>query len=959
MYKITLSLLCFITFLAAEPNRGGTIDRSTYDLEVAKSRFKVPEGFEIQLAASSNELGIANPLAINFDNKGRLWVLCWPDYPQLKAGESTRDKLFILEDVDGDGKMDKKTLFAGDLHAATGFEFGDGGVYIAEPPFLTFLKDTDGDDKADTRQKVLHGFGTEDSHHTISAFTWGADGGLYFGEGNFHHSRIETPHGPVKVNNGAFYRYDPRSGKLEDIVNYGCWNPWGQAFDKWGQHFIADASPGNNYYATVLSGKVNFPAKHSRTKVYTSRVRPTAGNEIITSRHFPDEMQGDYIIANCIGFHGIKRHKFKDEGAGFTTEEMPDLLNSTDPNFRPVDLKFAPDGSLYICDWFNPLIGHMQYAFSDKRRDSENGRIWRLVYKKKALVKKPVVAKASVDQLLESLKLYEDKARYNARRELRERSVDEVSVKIEKWIASLDKSHKDYELHRLEGLWLKQSLKLVDTKLLKEVLASKDYRARAAAARVIRYWKSDLPDYMQIHEKLIRDKHARVRMQTVVNLSYETSNEALKLTLKTPVDKDDYYLNYAIKETLLTLEPFWERYLATQTSQEAVESRLFASLSPEALLDRQRDLRTLKRILLRSDMPTKERYTALQELATSKKRATHEELQSLLSGTTASEVASLLPTLPKALLEKTKEFLRAKAKGTSSQYFIAALIKINDVSFVETLDVQKVLAALSVVEQVDAFQLSGVFSKAFKSKTVNKAELLKLLEGAGELPLEVLVNLTTELSSGQNKFVAAKILKNQKLTLLSETQLKPVTLKLTQELTKASLEEQEKREFNELYHLAQSVVKVSKDSSKDALNSAISKVSKNIIEDVNQQKYKWGKYVYQRACYKCHQKDGQGLSGAFPPLVGSEWLKRTDEDLIKIVMHGMMGPITVKGKKYNSVMAPVGNMLKDGEIAATITYVKNTWGNRGRDVSSKKVTAIREKYGQRGLWTVEELDKSK
>ncbi|MCM8535468.1 MAG: c-type cytochrome [Lentisphaeraceae bacterium] len=959
MFKIVLSLFSLVTFLAAEPNRGGTIDRSTYDLEEAKSRFKVPEGFEIQLAASSNELGIANPLAINFDNKGRLWVLCWPDYPQLKAGKSTRDKLFILEDVDGDGKMDKKTLFAGDLHAATGFEFGDGGVYIAEPPFLTFLKDTDGDDKADTRQKVLHGFGTEDSHHTISAFTWGADGGLYFGEGNFHHSRIETPHGPVKVNNGAFYRYDPRSGKLEDIVNYGCWNPWGQAFDKWGQHFIADASPGNNYYATVLSGKVNFPAKHSRTKVYTSRVRPTAGNEIITSRHFPDEMQGDYIIANCIGFHGIKRHRFKDEGAGFTTEEMPDLLNSTDPNFRPVDLKFAPDGSLYICDWFNPLIGHMQYAFSDKRRDNENGRIWRLVYKKKALVDKPVVAKASVEQLLESLKLYEDKARYNARRELRERPLEEVAGKLQEWISDLDTSHQDYELHRLEALWLKQSLKLVDTQLLKDVLNSKDYRARAAAARVIRYWKSGLPDYMQVHEKLINNKHARVRMQAVVNLSYETTNEALELTLKTPVDKDDYYLNYAIQETLLTLEPIWERYLGTKSSQETVESRLFASLSPEALLDRKRDLRTLKRILLRSDMPTKERYSALQELAVSKKVAAHEELQSLLSGLSGNEIASLLPSLPQELLMKSQEFLRTKAKGDSSQYFIAALIKINDFAFVENLEVSKVLTALSVVEKFDAFKHSGIFSKAFKSKSVNKAELLTLLDEAGELPLDVVVKLTKELSSGQNKFVAAKILQKQKLSLLTSAQLKPVVLKLTDELSKASLEEQEKREFNELFYLAKSAVKVSKDSSKDALNSVISKVSKNIIEDVNQQKYKWGKYVYQRACYKCHQKDGQGLSGAFPPLVGSEWLKRSDEDLIKIVMHGMMGPVTVKGKKYNSVMAPVGNMLKDGEIAAAITYVKNTWGNRGRDVSSKKVTEIRQKYGQRGLWTVEELDKSK
>ena len=126
--KLTVFLLIISFCLNAEPNRGGTIDFSTYDAKESLKRFQVPEGFEVQLAADSKTLGIANPLAMNFDSKGRLWVLCWPDYPQMKAGKGTMDTLYVLEDTDGDGVMDKKSLFANDLHAPTGFEFGDGGV---------------------------------------------------------------------------------------------------------------------------------------------------------------------------------------------------------------------------------------------------------------------------------------------------------------------------------------------------------------------------------------------------------------------------------------------------------------------------------------------------------------------------------------------------------------------------------------------------------------------------------------------------------------------------------------------------------------------------------------------------------------------------------------------------------------------------------------------------------------
>ena len=143
---------------------------------------------------------------------GRLWVSCSTTYPHVYPGNEANDKLVILEDTDGDGKADKSTVFADDLHVPLSFEFGDGGVYVSEMPHLTFIKDTDGDGKADLRQRLLSGFGTEDSHHALHDITWTPDGDLIFREAIFHHSQVETPYGPVRQHNSGWFRFQPRSG---------------------------------------------------------------------------------------------------------------------------------------------------------------------------------------------------------------------------------------------------------------------------------------------------------------------------------------------------------------------------------------------------------------------------------------------------------------------------------------------------------------------------------------------------------------------------------------------------------------------------------------------------------------------------------------------------------------------------------------------------------------------------
>ena len=551
------------TVTAVEPNRGGDMNLEAQDPVVAQSHLTVADGYEINLFASEKEFPIGNPVAMAVDGRGRVWVSTMPTYPQYYPGKPPEDKLVILEDTDHDGKADRHTVFADGLHLAAGFELGDGGVYVAQQPNLVFLQDTDGDDVADTREVVLHGFGTEDSHHAISAFTWGPGGALYFQEGTFHHSQVETPWGTVRVENAAVFRYEPTTEKLGVLVSYRFANPWGHCFDQWGQNFIADASGGANYFAAAFSGHVNHPRKHPRMKEFTpTKVRPTSGCEIVNSSQFPDEAQGNFLVNNTIGFHGIKQHRIIEEGSGFTAQEVEPLLQSSDINFRPVALQFGADGALYVVDWFNPLIGHMQYSLRDPRRDTSHGRVWRITYKGRPLTELKDTTEQSIEELLDSLKSEERRHRYLARRELRERDPQLVAEALQEWVADIDSPEENFEHHLLEGLWLFQSLDIVAPSLLERLLETPDFRARASATRLLRYWHDRLERPLDLLRRQVRDDHPRVRLEAVVALSFLQGAGAAEIALDARRFETDYYLDYALKETLATLEPAWKPLLS-------------------------------------------------------------------------------------------------------------------------------------------------------------------------------------------------------------------------------------------------------------------------------------------------------------------------------------------------------------------------------------------------------------
>lgn len=511
----------------------------------ALNKLTVAPGYKIELFASEKEFtNLANPVQLSFDNKGRLWLATMPTYPHWKPGDpKPNDKIIILEDTNGDGKADKETVFADSLQLPLGFELAAEGVYLSQGTNFYLLKDTNGDDKVDTKELLLSGFDDHDTHHAHHAYTVDPSGAIYMGEGVFLHTNVETSYGPVRATNGGFYRYNPQRRQLERTAQLAIPNPWGIAFDAWGQNFFAETSSPDVRWMMPGSVKSRYGVSTNKSKQLIEekhRVRPTSGLEFVSSRHFPDNVQGDFLINNTIGFLGTKQHTLVDSGTGYTSRHRQDLLKSEDKNFRPVDMEFAPDGSLYVVDWHNVLIGHMQHNARDPLRDHVHGRVYRITYPSRPLVKPAKVNGASIPELFENLKLPEYRTRYRTRRELRGRPVNDVLSHLTTWAANLDKNDSMYEHNLLEGLWVSWGMNKVDEKLLRQLMQAKDYRARAAAVRVLRYTGHQVPEQANLLMQAAKDPHGRVRLEAIVAASWLDKAKGLPIVMeagKMPLDE--------------------------------------------------------------------------------------------------------------------------------------------------------------------------------------------------------------------------------------------------------------------------------------------------------------------------------------------------------------------------------------------------------------------------------------
>ena len=535
--------------------------------------FVLPEGAKINLFAS--EPVVRNPIHMNWDSKGRLWVVGSPLYPHIKPGQEESDQLVILEDTTGDGVADKHTVFADNLHIPTGVLPGDGGAYVANSNDVLFLKDTDGDGKADHREVILSGFGTEDTHHIVHTFRWGPEGMMWLNQSIYIHTHLDTPYGIRRLLGGGMWHYRPET-KRSEVFMKGLVNPWGHAFDEWGQSFMTDGAGGQGInFVYPRSVFVASPGAPRRVQGLNPGQPKLCGLEVLSGSHIPEHWRGSLASPDFRG-HRIKTFRLSDKGSAFESREYKELLASRHGAFRPIDVKMGPDGAIYVADLYNPIIQHGEVDFRDPRRDQKHGRIWRISFPGNPPAPFTKPSEMNSLALAEALLFSEENiVRELATAELRTRNPD-------KMLSALNSFPLKDDIHVVRRVWATQALNRLDIGLAKQLTKSKSHRARAAGLRAIYYDASNnkYKNILSIAEEAVSDPSPHVRLWGVSLLAQLDDPKTVAIALRA-LDgvKVDDFLDFAVWSICREHRDRWVKEMTTKGENpfDSLSQLLFAS----------------------------------------------------------------------------------------------------------------------------------------------------------------------------------------------------------------------------------------------------------------------------------------------------------------------------------------------------------------------------------------------
>src|SRR5262245_13000502 len=376
----------------------------------AAAAMTVPEDFRVTLFAG--EPDVHQPIAFCIDDRGRLWVVEAFVYPRrlpfngplLPATERTRgDRILIFEDTDGDGKFNKKTTFIEGLNLVSGIEVGFGGVWVGAAPYLMFIPNNN--DQPGEPKILLDGWHYEDTHETLNSFCWGPDGWLYGCHGVFTHSRVGKPGTPDKDRvpiNAGIWRYHPTRHVFE-VFAEGTSNPWGLDYNEHGEFFI-EACVIPHCFHMIQGGRyLRQAGSHFNPYTYADigtiadhlhyvGPNPHGGNNRSDSAGgghahcglmcylggaWPEKYRGQLFMGNIHG-RRINMDVLKPNGSGYVAGHGPDFLLANDEWARFINLKYGPDGNVYLIDWYDKQACHLPQP---EIWDRTNGRVYKINYR--------------------------------------------------------------------------------------------------------------------------------------------------------------------------------------------------------------------------------------------------------------------------------------------------------------------------------------------------------------------------------------------------------------------------------------------------------------------------------------------------------------------------------------------------------------------------------------------------
>jgi putative membrane-bound dehydrogenase-like protein len=386
------------------PHGQDTVPGPALSPQEAIRRMTVPPGFAVELVAS--EPDIVNPVAMTFDERGRIWITESLEYPRQSAGPG-RDRIKILESTKGDGKYDKITVFAEGLNIPSGIAVGHGGVWVANSPDILFYKVGPDGKAAGKPEVVVSGFGRTDTHELPNSLTWGPDGWLYGLNGVFNHSHVKQ-RGKDFVFTCALFRIHPKTREFQ-LFCEGTSNPWGVAWDGEGSAFVSACVIDHLWHLTETGyyhrqGGPYPPFTWELGSIVKHRHQKAAycGLHYFDSDAYPPEYRGQLYMGNI---HGgcVNCDELTRDGSTYFAKPRPDFLTAHDQWFMPVAQKTGPDGCLYVLDWYDRY-----HCYQDAQRDPRGidrlrGRLYRVVYKGHKAAGKFDLGKESDEKLIERL----------------------------------------------------------------------------------------------------------------------------------------------------------------------------------------------------------------------------------------------------------------------------------------------------------------------------------------------------------------------------------------------------------------------------------------------------------------------------------------------------------------------------------------------------------------------------
>ena len=548
------------------------------------SLIQVPVGFELKLFAS--EPDIVNPIYMNWDERGRLWVIETVDYPNTvkEDKEQGDDRIRILEDTDGDGKADKFTLFADKLNIPTSFTFSNGGIVVAQSPYFLFLKDNNGDDRADVKDTILTGWGLSDTHAGPSNLRYGLDNNIW---GTVGYAGFKGTVGtkPIEFSMGIYnFKPDTKKVKQMEVLGRTSNNTWGLGFTEEFDVFASTANNTHSVFFGIPKRVLNKTNKddpgtekidaHYGMHVVTKNLRQVdvfggftaaAGQSVYTARQYPKDYWNKVAFVCEPTGRLIHRINLEQKGAGFKEKgDGWNLMASADEWCGPIQAEVGPDGNVWVTDWYDFIIQHNPTpegfengkgnAHINPLRDHDRGRIYRIVYKGKDAAPKMSLSKNNKPGLIAALSNDNMFWRTTAQRLLVESGDKSVATALYPIIknTSLDEAGINapaiHALWTLKGLGLLNGTNAAASKVAEEALGHPAAGVRRAAVQLL----NGNPKVLTLLKKysIASDADLRVRLAAVILLADMKPSPAVAAALAAmqsdSVNTNDPWINKAL-----------------------------------------------------------------------------------------------------------------------------------------------------------------------------------------------------------------------------------------------------------------------------------------------------------------------------------------------------------------------------------------------------------------------------